>query len=234
MEILRSLIFNIILILSIILMGVISLPLLMGPREGVAFLRDVWIKFVIGTLEIVVGLQYQVDGLQNLPAQNIIIAAKHQSAWETLALHLIFKDPAIILKRELLKLPILGWFIAKVGMVPIDRTGGGGALKAMIQSAKHWSDVGRPIIIFPQGTRVEIGEKVKYHPGVFAVYKALDLPVVPVALNSGLFWPKQSFKKKPGTIKLKIVEAIQPGLERKEFMQLLENKIEKTSESLLF
>ena len=97
MEILRSLIFNIILILSIILMGVISLPLLMGPREGVAFLRDAWIKFVIGTLETVVGLQYQVDGLQNLPAQNIIIA-KHQSAWETLALHLIFKDPAIILK----------------------------------------------------------------------------------------------------------------------------------------
>ena len=161
MEILRSLNFNFILILSIILMGVISLPLLMGPREAVAFLRDVWIKFVIGTLEIVVGLQYQVDGLQNLPAQNIIIAAKHQSAWETLALHLIFKDPAIILKRELLKLPILGWFIAKVGMVPIDRTGGGGALKAMIQSAKQWSDVGRPIIIFPQGTRVEIGEKVK-------------------------------------------------------------------------
>ena len=219
---LRSLIFNIILILSIVLIGLLSLPLLLGPRAGVAFIRDVWIKLIIGVLRVVVGLRHEVNGLENLPKQNIIIAAKHQSAWKTLALHLIFKDPAIILKKELLRLPILGWFISKVGMVPINRSGGGGALKSMIEVAKRWSDSGRPIIIFPQGTRVGVDEKLRYHPGVFAIYKALDLPVVPVALNSGVFWPKQSFTKQAGTIKLEIIEPIPPGLERKEFMDLLE------------
>lgn len=230
---LRSLIFNIILILSIVLIGLLSLPMLLGPRAGVAFIRDVWIKLIIGVLRVVVGLRHEVNGLENLPNQNIIIAAKHQSAWETLALHLIFKDPAIILKKELLKLPILGWFISKVGMVPINRSGGGGALKSMIEVAKRWSDSGRPIIIFPQGTRVGVDEKLRYHPGVFAIYKALDLPVVPVALNSGVFWPKQSFTKQAGTIKLEVIEPIPPGLGRKEFMDLLEMKIEKTSRNLL-
>ena len=118
-------------------------------------------------------------------------------------------------------------------MVPINRSGGGGALKSMIEVAKRWSDSGRPIIIFPQGTRVGVDEKLRYHPGVFAIYKALDLPVVPVALNSGVFWPKQSFIKQTGTIKLEIIEPIPPGLERKEFMDLLEMKIEKTSRNLL-
>ena len=230
---LRSLIFNIILILSIVLIGLLSLPMLLGPRAGVAFIRDVWIKLIIGVLRVVVGLRHEVNGLENLPNQNIIIAAKHQSAWETLALHLIFQDPAIILKKELLRLPILGWFISKVGMVPINRSGGGGALKSMIEVAKRWSDSGRPIIIFPQGTRVGVDEKLRYHPGVFAIYKALELPVVPVALNSGVFWPKQSFTKQAGTIKLEIIEPIPPGLERKEFMDLLEMKIEKTSKNLL-
>ena len=230
---LRSLIFNILLVLSIVLVGLLSLPLLLGPRAGVAFIRDVWIKLIIGVLRVVVGLRHEVNGLENLPNQNIIIAAKHQSAWETLALHLIFKDPAIILKKELLKLPILGWFISKVGMVPINRSGGGGALKSMIEVAKRWSDSGRPIIIFPQGTRVGVDEKLRYHPGVFAIYKALDLPVVPVALNSGVFWPKQSFTKQAGTIKLEVIEPIPPGLGRKEFMDLLEMKIEKTSRNLL-
>ena len=209
------------------------MPMLLGRRAGVAFIRDVWIKLIIGVLRVVVGLRHEVNGLENLPKQNIIIAAKHQSAWETLALHLIFKDPAIILKKELLKLPILGWFISKVGMVPINRSGGGGALKSMIEVAKRWSDSGRPIIIFPQGTRVGVDEKLRYHPGVFAIYKALDLPVVPVALNSGVFWPKQSFTKQAGTIKLEVIEPIPPGLGRKEFMDLLEMKIEKTSRNLL-
>ena len=230
---LRSLIFNIILILSIVLIGLLSLPMLLGPRAGVAFIRDVWIKLIIGVLRVVVGLRHEVNGLENLPNQNIIIAAKHQSAWETLALHLIFQDPAIILKKELLRLPILGWFISKVGMVPINRSGGGGALKSMIEVAKRWSDSGRPIIIFPQGTRVGVDEKLRYHPGVFAIYKALELPVVPVALNSGVFWPKQSFTKQAGTIKLEVIEPIPPGLGRKEFMDLLEMKIEKTSRNLL-
>ena len=180
---LRSLIFNILLILSIVLIGFLSLPMLLGPRAGVAFIRDVWIKLIISVLRVVVGLRHEVNGLENLPKQNIIIAAKHQSAWETLALHLIFKDPAIILKKELLRLPILGWFISKVGMVPINRSGGGGALKSMIEVAKRWSDSGRPIIIFPQGTRVGVDEKLRYHPGVFAIYKALDQPGFPVSLK---------------------------------------------------
>tara|TARA_Y100000588_G_scaffold394328_1_gene514208 strand:+ start:5685 stop:6212 length:528 start_codon:yes stop_codon:yes gene_type:complete len=173
-----------------------------------------------------------VEGWEGQSVNRVLVASKHQSAWETLALHLIFFDPAIVLKRELLRLPILGWFIAKVGMVPIDRSGGGVALKTMLMAARKWSDAGRPIIIFPQGTRVAIDESIKYHSGVFAVYKALNIPVVPVALNSGRFWPRQAFVKRPGVITVKLLDVIKPGLNRQEFMSTLESSIETATKEL--
>ena len=188
MILIRSAIFNFILVLTILLMGLLAFPLLIGSRKWVCWLRDRWVKFILFSLKIVVGLDYRVEGLENLPKGRFMVASKHQSAWETLALHLIFPDPSIVLKKELLKLPILGRFIEKVGMVPIDRSGRASALKSMLIAARKWANIGRPIIIFPQGTRVTAGEKHNYHSGVFAVYRALKVPVVPVALNSGMFW----------------------------------------------
>jgi 1-acyl-sn-glycerol-3-phosphate acyltransferase len=222
----RSTIFNCILILTILLMGLLALPLLFGSRRGVCWLRDVWVKFILSSLKIIVGLDYRVEGSENLPRGHFMVASKHQSAWETLALHLIFSDPSIVLKRELLKLPILGWFINKVGMVPIDRAGKANALKSMLMIARKWAGLGRPIIIFPQGTRVAPGEKKGYHSGVFAVYRALKVPVVPIALNSGIFWPRKAFIKRPGVITVKILNYIRPGLKREDFMKQLEDIIE--------
>jgi len=183
-------------------------------------------------LKIVVGLDYRVEGLENLPKGRFMVASKHQSAWETLALHLIFPDPSIVLKKELLKLPILGRFIEKVGMVPIDRSGRASALKSMLIAARKWANIGRPIIIFPQGTRVTAGEKHNYHSGVFAVYRALKVPVVPVALNSGTFWSRKAFIKKPGIITVRVLSYIRPGMDRKEFMEKLEDVIETETELL--
>ena len=232
MILIRSAIFNFILVLTILLMGLIAFPLLIGSRKRVCWLRDRWVKFILFSLKIVVGLDYRVEGLENLPKGRFMVASKHQSAWETLALHLIFPDPSIVLKKELLKLPILGRFIEKVGMVPIDRSGRASALKSMLIAARKWANIGRPIIIFPQGTRVTAGEKHNYHSGVFAVYRALKVPVVPVALNSGTFWSRKAFIKKPGIITVRVLSYIRPGMDRKEFMEKLEDVIETETELL--
>ncbi len=232
MILIRSAIFNFILVLTILLMGLLAFPLLIGSRKWVCWLRDRWVKFILFSLKIVVGLDYRVEGLENLPKGRFMVASKHQSAWETLALHLIFPDPSIVLKKELLKLPILGRFIEKVGMVPIDRSGRASALKSMLIAARKWANIGRPIIIFPQGTRVTAGEKHNYHSGVFAVYRALKVPVVPVALNSGMFWSRKAFIKKPGIITVRVLSYIRPGMDRKEFMEKLEDVIETETELL--
>lgn len=232
MIVIRSAIFNFILVLTIVLMGLLAFPLLIGSRKRVCWLRDRWVKFILFSLKIVVGLDYRVEGLENLPKGRFMVASKHQSAWETLALHLIFPDPSIVLKKELLKLPILGRFIEKVGMVPIDRSGRASALKSMLIAARKWANIGRPIIIFPQGTRVTAGEKHNYHSGVFAVYRALKVPVVPVALNSGTFWSRKAFIKKPGIITVRVLSYIRPGMDRKEFMEKLEDVIETETELL--
>ena len=232
MILIRSAIFNFILVLTIFLMGLLAFPLLIGSRKWVCWLRDRWVKFILLSLKIIVGLDYRVEGLENLPKGRFMVASKHQSAWETLALHLIFPDPSIVLKKELLKLPILGRFIEKVGMVPIDRSGRASALKSMLIAARKWANIGRPIIIFPQGTRVTAGEKHNYHSGVFAVYRALKVPVVPVALNSGMFWSRKAFIKKPGIITVRVLSYIRPGMDRKEFMEKLEDVIETETELL--
>ena len=226
MILIRSTIFNIALVLVTLVLGIAGLPLVLGPRRWVCGLRDFWIGLVLMLLKGVVGLSHRVEGLDNLPKGPFMVASKHQSAWETLALHMIFADPSIVLKRELLKLPILGFYISKVGMVPIDRGAGGSALKYMITEARKASGAGRPILIFPQGSRVAPGGEGLYHSGVFALYRALDCPVVPVALNSGSFWSRQAFFKRPGTITVRILPTMPRGMDRKTFMRDLETTIE--------
>lgn len=226
MILIRSTLFNIALVLVTLVLGILGLPLVLGPRRWVCWLRDFWIGLVLALLKITVGLSHRVEGVENLPKGPIMVASKHQSAWETLALHRIFADPSIVLKHELLKLPVLGFYISKVGMVPIDRGAGGSALKSMITEARKASGAGRPILIFPQGTRVSPGASASYHSGVFALYRALDCPVVPVALNSGSFWSRQAFFKRPGTITVRILPTMPRGMDRKTFMKDLEVTIE--------
>jgi 1-acyl-sn-glycerol-3-phosphate acyltransferase len=232
MILIRSTLFNISAFVVTILLGILGMPLVLGPRRWVCGLRDFWIRLVLELLKGTVGLSHRVEGQENLPKGPFMVASKHQSAWETLALHMVFDDPSIVLKRELLKLPVLGFYISKVGMVPIDRGAGGSALKYMITEARKASGAGRPILIFPQGTRVAPGGEGAYHSGVFALYRALDCPVVPVALNSGNFWSRQAFFKRPGTITVRILPVMPRGIDRKTFMKDLETTIETATREI--
>lgn len=213
-------------------MAFIGLPLLLGPRSWTCAWRDLWIKLSIWCLKWSVGLTHQIRGWENLGDGQVLVAAQHQSAWETLALNLTLKDPAFALKKELYKIPLFGWYLRKVDMAAIDRSGGASALKQMIADARRLANDGRPLLIFPQGTRVAAGTKAPFLPGVFALYKSLGRPCVPVALNSGFFWGRVAFTKRPGAITMAFLEPIPPGLARVEFMETLEARIAAASADL--
>ena len=221
-----SLLFNLAFYVWTATMLVICLPALALPRRTTFHCQRFWARGVLWLMRTTVGIDVEIRGQQNLPAGACIIAAKHQSAWDTLIWHLIVEDPAMIMKRELLAIPLYGWYSRKVGMIAVDRSGGAAALRRMLRQAKAAAAQQRPIVIFPEGTRTAPGETRPYQPGVVALYGHLDLPVVPVALNSGHFWPRRRFLRKPGTIQLEYLEAMPPGLERRPFVAALENRIE--------
>jgi len=158
---------------------------------------------------------------------------KHQSAWDALVLPVVLGDPAVVVKRELLLLPFYGWYAARAGSIAIDRKAGAGALRRMLAKAGPVAAAGRPIVIFPEGTRVAPGERRPYQPGVAALYQALSLPVVPAAVNSGLFWGRRSFVKRPGQIVLEFLEPIPPGRPRLQLMTELEQRIETATAALV-
>jgi len=181
----------------------------------------------------VMGMKVRVIGLENLPDGPALIASKHQSAWDTAVFFLFFPRAVYVLKEELLSLPLWGRYARKYGSVAVDRSGGAASLKKLLTETKTFLAEGRSVIIFPEGTRVPPGEHRRFHPGVAAIYKSADVPTVPVALNSGMFWGRRSIgMKKPGTITLEFLPPIQPGLDRKTFMNKLENDINIATDRL--
>jgi 1-acyl-sn-glycerol-3-phosphate acyltransferase len=202
-------------------------------RKGMISVVQLWLRHLNWIEKHIGGIHYRVIGQQFVPQGTCIIAAKHQSAWETFKLHLLFGDPAIVLKEELLNIPIWGWYVRRAGMIPINRGGHGQALAGMMVAAHKAADEGRKIVIFPQGTRVAPGEQKSYKSGVAALYQELKLPVVPMALNSGLLWGKNSFIKRPGLITVEFLPPIPPGLTRDEMMTQLKGDLETTTEKLL-
>ncbi|WP_324864415.1 lysophospholipid acyltransferase family protein [Azospirillum sp.] len=207
--------------------------MLLLPRpQMVAVVK--WYLSTVGWLErTLVGIRYEVRGRENLPDGPFLLAAKHQSAWETMKLHLLVKDPAIILKRELMWIPIWGWYAAKAKMIPVDRGAGGAAIKSLIRNSRPVRDEGRPIVIFPQGTRVAPGTYRPYRIGVGVLYESLKIPIVPMALNAGLYWPRHSFLKRPGTVVVEFLPPIMPGRPRAEAMRELEEELEAASDRLV-
>ncbi len=182
----------------------------------------------------IIGLEYEIVGLEHLPRQGaFIVGAKHQSMWETMKLHLILDDPAIILKRELLFLPIWGWYAAKARMIAVNRGRKGAAVASMLEGAKQVAAEGRPICIFPQGTRVAPGVHRPYKVGIAILYEALDLPIVPMALNSGMFWGRRTFIKRPGRITIQFLPPIPPGLTKETALARLEAELEEASDRLV-
>jgi 1-acyl-sn-glycerol-3-phosphate acyltransferase len=216
-----------------LVLSLLYLPLLAMPRKAMRPAVRLWLVGMLGALRVLAGLKWELRGGENLPSGPLIIASKHQSAFETFVFHLLLGDPAYILKRELLWIPFFGWYLGKSGVIAIDRSAGTKALKAMVKGAEEAVAEGRPVIIFPEGTRAAPGAKLPYHSGVAMLYGALKVPVVPIALNSGLFWRRRGFAKKPGTLTLEALPPIAPGMDRKAFMAELENRIETASDRLV-
>ncbi len=160
-------------------------------------------------------------------------ADEHQSSWDTVILPVLFRHPAIVIKHELAWLPIYGWYAVRAGGIPVDRGAGASALKHMLARAKRALAEDRPIAIFPEGTRTAVGARLPYHPGVAALYTQLNVPLVPVAVNSGVFWGRRSFVKRPGRIVLEILPAIAPGQPRRKVMVELETRIEAATARLV-
>ena len=214
------------------LLGAAGLPLLLAPRRWVMRLGRVWARCVLAVLKAIVGLDGEVRGFEHIPSGPAIIAMKHQSAWDTLILPVILDDFAVVVKRELFFVPFYGWYAARAGSIAIDRQGGAGALRHMVAAARQAVAAGRPVVIFPEGTRTAPGQRLIYQPGVAALYQALGLPVVPAAVNSGLFWGRRSFVKRPGRITLAFLEPLPAGLPRRQLMSELESRIEAATSAL--
>ena len=226
---LRSLLFTTILFVSVPLYCV---PVLLcagfSYRARFAIVRN-WARLVMTLLELLCGLRYTVEGREHLPAQPCVVLLKHQSAWETFALIPLFRDPVFLMKRELFWIPFHGWFSHKFEMIPVDRDKGPAALRRMLREAKKRVADGREIIIFPEGTRRPPGAQPDYKTGVVLLYEALGIPCVPVALNSGLFWPRRSLERRAGTIVVEFLDPIPPGLPKDEFLKRLIASIETAS-----
>jgi 1-acyl-sn-glycerol-3-phosphate acyltransferase len=233
MMVFRSFIFDVSFYLWTMLISIASLPVLLVSQRATAWISALWAMVALLLLRLIVGLSYEVRGANNLPKGPAIVALKHQSAWDTIALWVLLENPAIVLKQSLAKIPVFGWYVRKGRAIVIDRAAGAKALKPMVAAAKAAVADGRPIAIFPEGTRTPVGGHQPYHPGVAALYLQLRLPLVPVALNSGLFWGRRSFLKRPGRIVVEFLPAIAPGLDRRHVMVELERDIEQATAMLV-
>ena len=233
MTALRSLLFNIVFYANTVLFLVASIPLFLVPRHITILSLIYWGKATAFLHRAIVGTKVELRGLENIPKGACLVAAKHQSAWDTCVLPSYFADPAIVLKRELTWIPLYGWFTHKFGMISLDRGAAATAMRHLRDAAKREAAKGRQILIFPEGTRKAPGAPPDYKPGVALLYGELDLPCLPVALNSGLFWPRRKPERYPGTIIVEFLPPIPPGLARRDFMQRLEDIIETATSRLI-
>ncbi len=225
----RSVLFLIYFVVVSVAMHLAALPTLVLPRMAIVRTSQAWSRMVLWGLKVIAGCSYEVRG--EIPRGAVLVAAKHMSMWDTLALYLLIDDVCIVVKQELLKIPFYGWYIAKAGVIGIDRAAGASALREMAAKAKAVLAQGRPLAIFPEGHRQKPGAPPAYKPGVAGLYTQLGIPCVPVALNSGQFWT--SFWKYPGQIVIEFLPPIPAGLKRAAFMRELEERIETATGRLL-
>lgn len=230
---LRSFFFNVGWYAGTTIIAIVGSPILLLPRRFVVAWSLFWIDFCLWWLRITCRLTHRVGGLENMPAGPVIFACKHQSSWETLAFSRLFPGAATVMKRELVLIPVVGWAMARVGNIAVERGDGSKALRGLVKQAKATLAEGRSILIFPEGTRVAVGDERPYQVGTAALYRQLGVPVVPVALNSGLFWGRRKFIKRPGVIDVEILPAIPPGLSRDAFMTTLRERIEGATNRLV-
>jgi len=230
---LRSILFSILFYLTTTLFVVLGSPLLFAPRSWTMAALKLHARTELWLLKAIVGLDFEVRGLDKLPKGACLVASKHQSAWETFALIPLFRDPALLMKRELFWIPFHGWFSYKFQMIPVDRDKGPAALRRMLHAAKERIASSREILLFPEGTRRPPGAPPDYKTGIALLYQTLGVACVPVALNSGLFWPRRSWRRNPGKVVVEILDPIPPGLPKADFLSRLQEAIETASNRLL-
>ncbi len=230
---LRSALFYPVLYVNWALFLIFGSWLLLGPRRWAMAGLAAHGRVTVWLLRVICGTKMEVRGHEKLLPGPVIVAAKHQAAWDTFALIPLMRDPALVMKAELLSIPLYGAFCRKFELIPIQRELGPAALRQMAREARTRAAEGREILIFPEGTRKNPGSPPDYKPGIVFLYHDLKIPVSPLALNSGAFWPRHSFLRYPGTIVVEFLEPIPPGLTRQEFMDRLETAIESASEKLL-
>jgi 1-acyl-sn-glycerol-3-phosphate acyltransferase len=230
---LRSLIYNVLFYALLIFWLIVGIPTYAMRRTAIMVIAKLWARQSTWLLRVVCNVKVEFRGAEKIPKGPLLVASKHQSMWETFALLPWFDHPLYILKRELTRIPFFGWYLMKAGMVSVDRRAGGRALLKMVRQASEEVRNGRQLIIFPEGTRRPVGAPPDYKPGVAQLYASCRGSCLPVALNSGLFWPRRTFMRYPGTLVVEFLDPVPPGLPRDEFLVRVSAAIEDATVRLV-
>ena len=231
---LRSALFNVLFYLNLIVQMIIfTPPYFLMKRKAAWVIPKNWVRSNHWLLKMVVGTTHTLQGVENIPDGGYIIAPKHQSFWDAYALLPYLDDPFYILKRELTWIPLFGWYVIKMRMVPINRGAREKIMPAVLEKTRKQMADGRQLIIYPEGTRRPVGAEPNYRFGIARIYSELDVPVMPVAIVAGLFWPRRKFLRYPGDIKVRFLPSIEPGLPVEEFMERLIGATETAVDELL-
>jgi 1-acyl-sn-glycerol-3-phosphate acyltransferase len=230
---LRSLVYNVLFYLLLAFWVIVGIPTFLMPRSGILTVARNWARSSIWLMRVVCNIKVEYRGLEKIPKGPLIVASKHQSMWETFALLQFFDQPLFIVKRELRWIPFFGWYLIKSNMIGVDRSAGGRALLQMTRRAGEQVRRGRQLIIFPEGTRTPVGAPPHYKTGIAQIYVDCGVPCVPVALNSGLFWPRRTFMRYPGTLVVEFLDPLPPGLSRREFITQISTVIEDATNRLV-
>jgi 1-acyl-sn-glycerol-3-phosphate acyltransferase len=234
MLVLRSLIFNIAFVINNILWFVLALPTMLLPRKTFfLWVLHPWCWSNLWLHSVICGVKMEFRGREHIPQGGCMVAAKHQSAWETMALAASFPEPRYVLKRELMWVPFFGFYLMRTGQVAVNRGKRADAIAAMNRAAALAVAEGGQLLIFPEGTRRPVGAEPTYKQGVAHMYEALNTSVVPVAINAGVFWPRRTFLKYPGTIVMEFLPPIPPGLPKDVFFERLRETIESATNRLV-
>ncbi len=233
MLVFKSIIFYISLIIWTLFMGIICIPFLILPSKFLIFPTKIWIKVIFVLLENICNIKHKIEGMENIPNETVIITSKHQSAFETLALYFYLKNCFFVHKKELFLIPVFGQYLYKSNMVSIDRTGGTKTMRKMLEDVKSKLESGNSIIIFPEGTRKIPGSKPDYKTGFIGIYSHTKKKILPIALNSGLCWPKHTWILKNGIITIKILPVIKENYDKKTVLNKVQDQIEVASDMLL-
>jgi len=232
MQLIRSFLFFGFLVAVTLAFGVLAAPLLLFGENTARWVCKRWVQLVLAGLQIIAGISYRVIGKENIPHTGAIVASNHQSMWETMALYALLPRPVTVFKKELLRVPVYGWFSARAGNIAVDRDGGAKTLRKLRKDVAKCIEDGCQVIFFPEGTRAPPGEIIPFKPGIAGVYAATNAPCVPVAHDSGRYWRTPGPKKIRGEISIEFLPPIEAGLDRKVFSKTLENQILKARPDL--